>query len=324
MYSNRQKEAVGIRVVSAFVREVWDCGWQEYDARNDNAIDGLIIMRRSGVETGGLVFVQVKCGGDGYRKDQAKHPDKIGVLLGEKYIQDHVDRWNSTTGPSVLVFVDDTVDAKNPPAWWADLRNPDTYSKTNKSLVLIPRIQRFGEHSKGDFHKLCGAGPVDKSLATIQIVGEDLIIPRLTESIRDVAREFYVNWSNISFPSINPGCGQVLVNRVGWRHMTRKGRLAERVFQSLTLLGVAKRMIDELDDVEMLGRVAVRTLSNGSKKIEDHLGLRAIAIFPHRHQSVIQVILKRERMVNASGTGRVDQRIWFLSVYELRRGARQL
>lgn len=281
-------------------------------------------MRRSGTETGGLVFVQVKCGGNGSRQDQAQHPDKIGVLLGEKYISAHIDRWNSTTGPSVLVFVDDTIDRKNPPAWWADLRDPNTYSKTNKSLLLIPLSQRFGEHTKGDFHNICGSGPVDKSLATVHIVKEDLIIPRLTESLLNAARGFYINWSKISFPTENPSCGQVLVNRVGWRHLTRKGRLEERIFQSLTLIGVAKRMIDELDDVEMLGRVNVTTLLNGSIKIEDHIGLRAIAIFPHRHQSVVQVVLKRERIVNASGVGPAHQKIWFLSVYELRRGIRQL
>lgn len=281
-------------------------------------------MRRSGIETGGLVFAQVKCGGNGYRKDQVQHPDKIGVLLGEKYISDHFDRWNSTTGPSVLIFVDDTIDKKNPPAWWADLRDPNTYSKTNKGLLLVPLAQKFGEHTKGDFHRLCGSGPVDKSLAVIDIVKEDLIIPRFNESLLKAARGFYINWSKFSFPTENPGCGEVLVNRVGWRHITRKRRVEERIFQSLTLLGVAKRMIDELHDIEMLGRVKVTTLPSGSKKFEDYIGLRAVAVFPHRHQAVIQVVLKRERIVNASGVGPVDQKIWFLSVYELRRGILQM
>ncbi len=33
-------------------------------------------------DTGGIVFVQVKCGGDGYSKDQKQHPDHVGVALG--------------------------------------------------------------------------------------------------------------------------------------------------------------------------------------------------------------------------------------------------
>lgn len=324
MYSNKQKEAVGIRVVSSCIREPWDCGWQEYEARNDNGIDGVAIMRKSGRETGGLVFIQVKCGGDGYRQDQRQHPDKIGVLLGPDHIKTHIPRWHSTLGPSVIVFVDDTEDKRNPPAWWADLRDRATYSHTNKGLLLIPKSQKFGPHTKGDFQRLCGSGPIDKVLPILEVVREDLIIPEMKETILNAARGFYKSWSQIAFPTQSPALGQVLVNRVGWRHITQQGRLKERIFQSLGLLGVAKRMIDEFEDVEMLGRAELTTLGDGSQKITDHLGIRANVIFPHRHQSVIQVILKRERIINSTGAGPAHQKIWFLSVYELRRGIRQM
>lgn len=318
--SNRQKEAIGVRVVQSIIRETWDSGWQELDARNDNGIDGLAIMRKRGKETGGIVFVQVKCGGDGYRKDQLQYPDKIGIQLGKSYIDDHRPRWSSTTGPSVIVFIDDTVDPRNPPAWWADLKDQQTYSPTNAGMLLIPKSQKFGPHTKGDFHRLCGAGPVDRTLPTLQITRDQLVIPGRTETLLAAARGVYKKWSKEGYPTRNPSLGDILINRVGWRHITRQKRLKERVFQSLSLLGVARRMIDELVEIDMLGRPTVVESSDGSLKVTDHLGIRANITFPHRHQSVVQVVLRRERIISRLARSMPVQRIWFLSVYELRRG----
>lgn len=53
------------------------------------------------------------------------------------------------------------------------------------------------------------------------------------------------------------------------------------------------------------------------------MGLRGIVSFPYRHQSVVQVVLKRNRLVSPSDARRERQKIWFYSVYELRRGTLQ-
>ncbi|MDD2770459.1 MAG: DUF4365 domain-containing protein [Methylococcus sp.] len=140
MTSNRVKERIGINAVSRVVEVNWESGWQEYAAQNDDAIDGVILMRRGHkrpVDTGGIVFVQVKCGGDGYRQDQKQYPDHIGIALGSAYIQAHRARWMKVPGPAVLVFVDDTLSRDNPPAWWADLKIEGSYSPTNTGMVLL-------------------------------------------------------------------------------------------------------------------------------------------------------------------------------------------
>ena len=320
--SNRQKEAIGIRVVQQVIRELWDCGWQEFEARNDNAIDGFIIMRRRSIETGGIVFAQVKCGGNGYRQDQAQYPDKIGVQLGKAYIDSHRPRWKATLGPAVIIFVDDTINSRNPPAWWADLKNEDTYSPTNAGMLLVPKSQKFGSHTKGEFHSLCGSRPIHKILPIIDIKTEDLIVPNTKDTLLLTARSFYKKWSTEDYPFETPALGSVLINRVGWRHITRQNRLKERVFQSLTLLGVAKRMLQELQEFDLLGRPQIKKTGEGNMKIIDHLGLRANITFPHRHESVVQIVLKRERVVEMDSQP-ILQRIWFLSVYELRRGVIQ-
>ncbi|MHB1300518.1 MAG: DUF4365 domain-containing protein [Burkholderiales bacterium] len=320
MYTNSQKEAVGIRVVETFIREPWNCRWQEYEARNDNGIDGVAIMRKGEKETGGLVFIQVKCGGNGYRQDQKQYSDKVCISLGEKYIEDHRPRWNVTPGPCVIVFVDDTIDKKMPPAWWADLKDDSTYSPTNKGMLLLPKSQRFGAHSKGDFHRLCGTGPIDRVLPTLELTRHDLIVPQLKDTLLHAARRAYKAWGT----GTNPSLGEILVNRVGWRHITRQGRLRERIWQSLELIGVAKKIVNEIDEVDMLGRTTIKDYPDGTILLTDHLGLRANILFPHRHQSVVQVVLKRERIVTKKPSVSIEQKIWFLSVYELRRGVKQV
>lgn len=189
MKSNRTKGRIGINRVATIVENLWDCGWQEYDAQNDDAIDGAILIRRGRIDprdTGGMVFVQVKCGGDGYRQDQVQYPDHIGVQLGGAYILKHRPRWNKVPGPAILIFVDDTISLECPPAWWVDLRDVNSYSPTNAGMILIPKTQKFAHHSKGDFRRLCGTGPSDRRLEKIELKRQDSFIPKLgrNESLR--------------------------------------------------------------------------------------------------------------------------------------------
>lgn len=187
MTSRRVKGRIGIGAVARIVEVAWECGWQEYAAQNDDAIDGIILMRRGSKEpfdTGGVVFVQIKCGGDGYRRDQKKHPNHIGVQVGKEYVLKHKKRWVRTPGPAVLIFVDDTIDKHSPPAWWTDLKSKESYSQTNGGLILVPKIQRFAHHTKGAFHKLCGSGPSDRVLEQIQIDRTMTLVPKLEKMSR--------------------------------------------------------------------------------------------------------------------------------------------
>ncbi len=324
--SNLVKGRIGINTVARTVENEWACGWQEYAAHNDDAIDGVILMRRGSKRpstTGGVVYVQVKCGGDGYRQDQKQYPDHIGVKLGKDYINSHLDRWKQTPGPAILVFVDDTISKKDPPAWWTDLKVASSYSPTNKGLILVPKSQRFAHHTKGAFHKLCGSGPADRMLQEVRMDRSSLLVPKLgkTESLRNDAWQFYKEWRSQRSARINPTIGEVLVNRVGWKHSTRKGRWPERIVQSWMLLGVAKRMINICEDVYTLGHGKIDKYPDGNIQIIDYLGLKARVIFPHRHHSVIQVVLRRSRLVSPSSRFLERQKIWFYSVYELRRGS---
>lgn len=327
MQSNLVKSRIGVNRVSSIVEGLWECGWQEYAPQNDDAFDGVIIMKRGTkhpAATGGMVFAQVKCGSQGYKKVQKQHPDHIGVFLGSEYIEKHVPRWNRAPGPPVLIFVDDETSKELPNAYWVDLRNPGAYSTTNKGLLLLPKTNRFSHHSKGDFHQLCGSAPADYGLEQIVLKRRDSLIPNIgnTGNLRREAGMFYASWRNAQSLHDNPALGRVLVNRTAWEHIKRPGRLPERIVQSWFLLGAARKMIHTCKRYWTLGNATSKTNPDGNIEVVDFLGLRAKVAFPHRHQSVVQVVLKRSRLTTMnSPTQGVRQKIWFYSVYELRRGS---
>jgi hypothetical protein len=325
MTSNRVKERIGINAVSRIVEVDWESGWQEYAPQNDDAIDGAILMRRGSkkpIDTGGVVFIQVKCGGNGYRQEQKQYPEHIGIQLGKPYIDAHRARWIRVPGPAVLIFVDDTINRKNPPAWWANLKCPESYSPTNDGMILVPKLQRFAHHSKNDFHRLCGPGSADRRLEDIYLTRLDTVIPKLgkNESIRNDAWTFYKKWRDEPLGCVNPVLGKILVNRVGWKHMTRMSRLPERIVQSWLLLGAAKAMISKCSKVFNLGHAKQQLFPDGNTHVVDYLGLRANVVFPYRHQSIIQVVMCRSRLISPLNQKLEREKIWFYSVYEMRRG----
>jgi hypothetical protein len=324
MISNRVKERIGINTVSRIVETSWECGWQEYGLQNDDAIDGIILMRRGSLrpaDTGGVVFVQVKCGGNGYRSDQKQYPNHLCISLGELYLKNHFPRWMRLPGPVVLIYIDDTINKLNPSSWWVDLRS-DCRSPTNNGIILIPRTQRFEHHTKGIFHKMCGPGPIDRRLETIKLSKDQLLPINLgkNESLRNDAWEFYKGWRGDSKSCTHKDLGKILVNRVGWKHITRPARSKHRIIQSWLLLGAAKEMVCQGANYFYLGHSKIDKMGSGATKIVDYLGLKANIVFPHRHQSVVQVVLKRERIFDTLYGATVTQKIWFYSVFEPRRG----
>lgn len=325
MRTNKQKEIIGITAVSQAVVVEWNCDWQEYSHINDEGIDGIILMRRgqkASKATGGVVFVQIKCGGNGYRQDQVQHPNHICINLGREYIEKHRPRWNRMPGPAILIFVDDTIDHKNPPCWWVDVKSDNSYSTTNKSQILIPKNQKFGSHSKGIFHQLCGTGPTDRLLPTITLTRAQDIKINLskTESLRNDAWEYYKDWRGCLSDRSNPALGEIFVNRTGWKHITRFGRRSERIVQSWLLLAAARQVVKSVSDIDFLRHGETVTLEDGTTRVIDYLGLRANVKFTYRHESVVQVVLKRIRIINATFGQKEREKIWFYSVYELRRG----
>ncbi len=314
-------EATGIRVTAQVVREWWKCRFQEFDHRNDDGIDGLIILKKNYIVTGELVHCQIKSG-SGY-KSKTNYPEHIGIKLGIKYIQKHRPRWNNIIEPAILIFVDESKNNKiTPNAWWVDLKSPAAYSDKAKSILFIPKKQRFAEHSIGEIKKLYGTRHLDLNdgLQEILLTRNDVNLFNLKDNIKVQARKYYIDWSTSPISEkTNPKLGEITISRVGWKHLTRSGRKTERVLQSLLLLGAAKRMIKEIKEPESFGHPLFKA-ENDIGRFQDYIGLRAFVSFPHRYESVLTIVMKRQRKVNLKNGKELERKIWFYTIYESRRG----
>lgn len=139
-------------------------------------------------------------------------------------------------------------------------------------------------------------------------------------SIKNFARKFYKNWSKSSvIHRKNRILGEITINRVGWRHMSRKSRGYDRIYHSWLLLSAAKKIITEVDNFFEFRRAKLETSPNSNYKVFGFLALRAKVVFPNRQESVIQVVLRGYRLYNKE-TNLIEQKYWFYSVYEPRRG----
>lgn len=138
----------------------------------------------------------------------------------------------------------------------------------------------------------------------------------LSDSLKTNARNYYTNWSNSSSSArTNPDLGEIIVNRVGWRHITRKDRLSLAVSQSFQLLPVAAKIIREVTLAKTL-RAWTEKIIDQNRIFDDLLCLDAQVYFQHRQSTVVRVVLRRRRtFFDASGTS--NSRIWFYSVFEL-------
>lgn len=311
----RPQEATGVVYVQRIVELHWQSGWQPTSSRTDDGVDGYIHLRRYGRDTGAVLFAQIKTG-SGYRADTKKRPEFVGINV-EK-LEAHRERWQKQPVPMVMIFVDPTQGIDTPEAWWTDLKASSSFANDRKDYVLLSKLNRFGQHSKGDFFKLCGRQVSDQSLQRIELTTPESMYLSLSEPPKTRARRYYNTWSqSLPVERTNPTLGEIAVNRVGWRHICRKGRKPAHIYQSWQLLGAARRIIAEVSTFTRLGKTVTTPVPQG-QDVCDFVGLRAWVTFPHRHESVIQVVLRRHRVFSSDGSLQ-QSRTWFYSVYELRR-----
>lgn len=318
-----KNEATGMRVVSQYVQEFWECGWQPFDQRNDRGIDGVIILKIKGEEKGVRINVQVKCGG-GYI---SSHDDKhiSFKFKSEVDLEKHLKYWRNQIEPAVLILINpgnkilkntsETIDtdlnisAKNrlsPEAWWVNLKDENIKKEDSKTLILIPKKQTFGEHSKGDFVKLC------RNLIS------DLVYPNLllNKEYVDVItnektpREFYKEWKgkNKGLTYCNAINSNVIISNTGWKHITAKHRGVERRKFSKEHLGTAKQIIEQVGSYTILNN---KKIVDKGEYYEYRIGLLANVQSKEQDFKLIQVVLS-VREDKKSGV----KKYWFLSIHQ--------
>ncbi|MCF0038691.1 DUF4365 domain-containing protein [Dyadobacter fanqingshengii] len=315
MKTGRQFKGIdGSLIVNAIVNDKWKSDFQKIDQENDDSIDAMVLIRKQGEVTGEVIYMQIKAG-DGYQSNSASRHDHIGINVSKKYIESHRPRWNTLPGAVILVYVSD-----EKITYWTDLKSESSYSRENRNIILVPKIQKFGEHSKGAFKKMGNYIKQSNVSSIVEIKNSDLAYLRIDESIIGSGRKYYNEWSKSDAKKrTNPGLGEVNVNRVGWRHMTDAKKGYARIIQGMQLLCVAKKIILGIDKAYQITKPVESDKSEGEYTLSDFISLRAEVIFPHRQKTIVQVILIRKRLISTKD-GKIDQRVWLYSVYEPLRG----
>ena len=309
---NRPQDATGMNEAGIIVQGKANHGWQPFSAINDNGVDSMIIYRKNGIDTGEIMFAQVKCGtGDGYMKITRNRPSHFGVHVGEMYIKSHRPKWDKLPGPIILIYVD----FHTRKAWWVDLRDDKSYTDSNKQIVLVPKCQRFGKHSFGEFKNLKGRLFISKDIPELEMTNSHFESQNLNQSIKQSAKKYYDEWNKSPvIERTHLELGEIIVSRTGWRHMTRTDRKQNRMINSLALLPVAKQIILSTNKCYQVKNLETRTVKN-QLIITDYLAIKCNVKFPFRQSGLIQVILKRKRKLD-SNNNTIGSRIWFYSIYE--------
>ena len=328
-----KNEATGMRVVSQYVTEFWECGWQPIDQINDKGIDGEIIMRNGGKDIGINVNVQVKCGMS-YISSEPHIKNEIRISISND-LAGHIEYWKKQLIPTVLVLVIPYKPKRNKHgiietmeviskngisrtetiwkesrikavAYWVDIKDNNVFDSESKTIIKIDKKNRFGEHSKGDFLNLIKPYLAEISSKNITISTENNKLLNSNDLKKD-ANLFYKKWKSINnglFPCKALNGENIIISRTGWNHITSISRGKERRNISLKLLGAGKQIIEEVDKYYLLQQV------DKSDYIEQKLGIRAIIKTKKEGAKIIQVVILRRFNKSAN-----YDKYWFYSIH---------
>lgn len=317
-----KNEATGMRVVGQYVQEFWECGWQPLEQRNDEGIDGVILMKRKSEDLGVRINVQVKCGA-GYISSTSE--DEIRISIDDSWgLLEHMKYWKQQTEPVVLVFINPSkairdehgnyikdekgkiqwVDSRlKAKAWWVDVTSDGVMPDGTKTIITLNKRQVFGEHSKGDFLKLIKPLLGKAGLQTLEpneqskklLISQNLVID---------STKFYQDWKghgDVFCKALNQ---KIIISRTGLRHIKMSRRGLERRIMSLKLLGIAKQIIEEVDNFYLLNQ------EEEDSQLTQKLGLRALVKSKTDGERIVQVIILRKMWKHTK-----KSKWWFYSVH---------
>jgi len=293
-------EATGARLVSQYTREFWECGWQEFDQRNDKGIDGRIILRKKGIDLGVSINVQIKCG-LGYIS--SINDKEIRIKIDDPLkLQEHLTYWRKQIEPAVLIFVNPYRQKKDkngkycwiesriqPQAWWVDLKDKEIQPLGTMSLIRIPKENVFGEHSKGDFIRLTQELLEIERYQELRIEKENRELFYSANLLKD-SRDFFLNWKKSNKGSVYCKAldSQVTISRTFWKHILKRQRGKERRIASLRLIGIAKQIIEETEHCYILSN------KDGKFETEQKIGLICTVTMQNYNNLDIRVVITKK------------------------------
>lgn len=327
---NDKKEPLSLLKLGTYLVELLNWKFISFPEKNV-AIDGLIeIFNSNKQKSGEHIWVEVKTGNSYFK--YGIEDTFITIDLKKK---NKIERWRSiwskVPGAIILVFVyyQDN-DTNKPIFYWVDLKRTESYIEGKPTQIKIPSNQVINK----DFPIHCrslvdykGKTIYSGNLPTLSMGIGCLDYIKLNKPLKYVARKQYLKWSRKSVEArTNPKFGEIIVNRVGWQHMSRKTRRLQRINQSWQLLTVAEEMIRKV--------VYSRQIENKPKwrfdpiektvTFKDYYYLKAKIKFSYRSETIVYVILRKITKLNCLNLEILDKKVWFYSIYEADRGVKKM
>jgi len=162
-----------------------------------------------------------------------------------------------------------------------------------ETLIRLFAKNTFGENSKGEFLKLIRPLVVNPDLQTIALNDPSKYLLN-SRDLKNDARSFFLNWKNNQVTTSPSIASPILVTKLAWRHILHQRRKFERQTISLKLLGVAKQIIETVEEKLLLNQTE-NTLS-----IEQKFGLRAKYIDLAGEHHVQVILLRRKSKITNS------------------------
>ncbi|MCE1275510.1 DUF4365 domain-containing protein [Enterobacter hormaechei subsp. xiangfangensis] len=330
--------SIGVNFITSIFTK-WGWGFQPISQENDDGFDGLLYIRTKKTDpaepnnkskqswnfTGGVIHVQIKTGSSFITK---KDKDIIKIKINK--LEQKKEIWQISPIPCILIHVNLDDDDEPSHTYWADLKLQDTYNPKESSVITIPVKNRLAKSKEcqGPLRRLAKVSKNYAEKPVLDFRNNDSlkgVIPatlpgNLNDSLKYRAIKFYQQWKNAG--AKNPYFGDILINRTGWSHITRKGRPITRIEASFGLLPIAARIINEVSRWRMLTPTRVYdNRKDGYTSIIDFVGLTAKIILKHRTSTEVMVVLKREvKFKTSEGNATAKTRLWFYTVYEPGRG----
>ena len=287
---------LGEIIVEQLVLMGMNARWQKISEHNDDGVDGLIFFHgNDGHPSGQIAYIQVKR----YKKQFTKSkPHKVTISFGKNEFKKKQQRWEKVVGASILVWVD----ANTNSAYWANLNDSSVH--TTRGGVTIYEKSKFGTpKSEKSIRRLCGSIGRQNNLPMIKSSKEDFTHIKFNEPIIKSSKVRY--WQIGIVADQKHKFGDIEFTKVGWRHLTRQSRKADRTMNSFHLLGVVEKIIQTADKAYLVRTIQCK--DGGEGKI---FSLSARISFPNRQASTVTVLLFQK-------TDSAEQlRTWFWSVYE--------
>lgn len=134
--AKQRQGQIGVNVLERIVLRDWSSRWQQLDAHNDDAVDGLIFLEKGGEMTGQVIFAQVKCHQASLRSDGNR-----AVKIKARQLQRNIHTWRCVVGATILVLVDpETLEAR-----WVDLRKLGNNNPNSDFSAGWSAPQQIGE-----------------------------------------------------------------------------------------------------------------------------------------------------------------------------------